>query len=998
MLFVSAKLATFVFENVDNKIYMVDIRLKRVDFLLAVFFCLFFLPERLHAQTETEDYIVVNQLTRENGLPDPDINGLYFDSIGYAWISTFGGGLVRYDGDSFIRFTEKTDPEFISDFVNPCCEDGFGRLWVPCAGGMVILDLKTLAYLDEFPGMSREWRRSHSPINLNRDAKGCMWFSSDETLFRVAFADDGNRFIVDSLQCNVSNATLMSNVFDVDNDGSVWTAVNGHFYKVRHIEGSGLCMSDILPGFDIGEDNKATAYLRSGNDVWIGTLKGLYRVNIASGNSVCYRHSGQDSHSLPNDEITGLCFSPEGEAVVGTLGGVSIYNPTYHYFDTYRSRPNEYGNTILPGEMVRCVFTRDKQIWVGLEAEGLAVIQKKPLQIINLSHIESTSSPIPSTPVRAMCIDSQGTLWLATTGYGLCRQVGDMVFHNYNTGNSSLSDNSITAFCEDGQGRIWMGGVTGHLNYMGISGPDTIHIPEGHQSETARSIDVIIETLYDSINDYIWISARCGLFFYDLKKSTYVRYPGRITSCMGASIASDQLLVSCMEGLGIIDLKTLDLRMIEDFPYCMAFVQDGETLWAGTYGNGVFKVNRYLSDQPDITVYSEKDGLADNQVQGLLQDGIYLWVTTEHGLSRLDTQVGEIASFGLRDGLKSMAFCENSLLKGKDGTIYLGQKEGLSILRSSYVQNDYGNKPDIVISGYYSKGVFHSLSLSDSMGKDEKDTDFTLMFSDLSFCRDADIRYETRILPMDKDWSPVFENDTHVKFGHIPGGKYRIQIRAVDKNGEVLSQDEKTLEVKPAFYNSWWFRLLALLLFFLVAYLCVLWYTRSVNRTKDLLKQEVDRQTKILNDQKKELQRKADELSEQNALLQKQNEMIASHNTLLSSTLSNRDIDFSSKLLDTIQKKYKDPELDVQAFADAMGMSRSLLNDKIQNTLGQSIAQFIRTYRLNVAKEMICNGTNKDMNISEIAYEVGFNDPKYFTRCFTKEFNATPSDLFKEHN
>ena len=157
----------------------------------------------------------------------------------------------------------------------------------------------------------------------------------------------------------------------------------------------------------------------------------------------------------------------------------------------------------------------------------------------------------------------------------------------------------------------------------------------------------------------------------------------------------------------------------------------------------------------------------------------------------------------------------------------------------------------------------------------------------------------------------------------------------------------------------------------------------------------MDRQTKILKEQKEELERRAAELSEQNALLQKQNEMIASHNTLFSGSPSNKDADFSSRLQDAIQKKYKDPDLDVQALADAMGMSRSLLNEKIQGTLGQSIAQFIRTYRLNVAKEMICNGTNEDMNISEIAYEVGFNDPKYFTRCFTREFNATPSELHR---
>jgi AraC-like DNA-binding protein len=184
----------------------------------------------------------------------------------------------------------------------------------------------------------------------------------------------------------------------------------------------------------------------------------------------------------------------------------------------------------------------------------------------------------------------------------------------------------------------------------------------------------------------------------------------------------------------------------------------------------------------------------------------------------------------------------------------------------------------------------------------------------------------------------------------------------------------------------------------LVGCLVVWWYTRSVTRSREQLRKEVDRQTKILNDQKKELEKRAEELSEQNALLQKQNEMIASHNTLLSSSLANKDSDFSIKLLEAVQKMYKDPELDVHGLANAMGMSRSLLNEKIQSSFGQSIAQFIRTYRLNVAKEMICNGTNKDMNISEIAYEIGFNDPKYFTRCFTKEFNATPSELFKENN
>ena len=982
----------------DKKNDMVDILKKRVDFLLTIFSCLILLPGRLQAETAAEDYIVINRLTRQNGLPDQDVNRIYFDSKGYAWISTFGGGLVRYDGDSFIKYTAKTDPAFINDFVNQCSEDGYGRLWIPTAGGMNILDLKSLALVDSFPGMSRAWQRSHSPGDVNRDANGCMWFVSDDVLFRVSFADGGNRFQVDSLQCEVSNASLMSRIEDVEEDGSAWLTLGGRFYKVRHIAGKGLSLSGILPGVDIGEDNKATAYLRAGNDVWVGTLKGLYRANIATGKYTCFQHAESDRRSLPNDEVTGLCLSPEGEVVVGTLGGISIYNAADHSFDTYSSRPNEYGNALLPGEMVRSLVVRDSQVWVGLEAEGLAVIQRKPLQITNLSHIESMSAPIPSTPVRAMHIDSKGVLWLATTGYGLCRQVGDLVFRNYNTKNSTIPDNSVTAFCEDRQGRLWFGSVTGHLNYIPVSGPDVIHTPEGSQSEAARSIDVVFGMTYDPVNDYIWITAHNGLYIYDLRKSSYVRYPGKTTAFFGACIASDQLWVSGFDGLSAIDLKTLESRLVAELPVCMALVPDGNTLWAGTYGSGLCRVDNCLSGKPDITYYSEKDGLADNQVQSLLLDGYTLWITTENGLSRLDTQAGEMTSYGLRDGLNSMAFCENSSLKSEDGTIYFGQKEGLSLLRSSHIRQEYGNKPVVVISGYWSKGTFHNLLFTDTVNKDEMNLDFILKFSDLSYSPGADHHYETRILPLDKDWTPVFEDDTHIKFGHIPGGKYKIQIRAVDKNGNVLSQDEKTLNIKPVLYNRWWFRLLVLLLIAFLAYQFVRRYTRSLQRKKDLLQQEVDRQTKELKEKKDELERKAEELSEQNAILQKQNEMIASHNTLLSSTLSTKETDFSAMLLEAIQKLYKDPDLDVHTLAEAMKMNRGMLNEKIQNALGMTTAQFIRTYRLNVAKEMICNGTNKDMNISEIAYEVGFNDPKYFTRCFTKEFNATPSDLFKENN
>ena len=103
---------------------------------------------------------------------------------------------------------------------------------------------------------------------------------------------------------------------------------------------------------------------------------------------------------------------------------------------------------------------------------------------------------------------------------------------------------------------------------------------------------------------------------------------------------------------------------------------------------------------------------------------------------------------------------------------------------------------------------------------------------------------------------------------------------------------------------------------------------------------------------------------------------------------------FIKKAVEIVKENYKDPYFDVGNFIDAMGISKSLLNKKMQTLIGQSAGHFIRNYRLNLAHEMILK--NKNMTISEIAYEVGFNDPKYFTRCFTKQFGVAPSALAKD--
>jgi len=108
---------------------------------------------------------------------------------------------------------------------------------------------------------------------------------------------------------------------------------------------------------------------------------------------------------------------------------------------------------------------------------------------------------------------------------------------------------------------------------------------------------------------------------------------------------------------------------------------------------------------------------------------------------------------------------------------------------------------------------------------------------------------------------------------------------------------------------------------------------------------------------------------------------------------------FLDKAMNLVKENFKNSYFEVSDFIESMGVSKSILNKKMQNLTGQSAGQFIRNYRLNIARELILkNRTTRNMNISEIAYEVGFNDPKYFTRCFTKHFIITPSSLLESEN
>ena len=101
---------------------------------------------------------------------------------------------------------------------------------------------------------------------------------------------------------------------------------------------------------------------------------------------------------------------------------------------------------------------------------------------------------------------------------------------------------------------------------------------------------------------------------------------------------------------------------------------------------------------------------------------------------------------------------------------------------------------------------------------------------------------------------------------------------------------------------------------------------------------------------------------------------------------------FLIALYKEMDAKLDDAGLGVDYLCKAMAMSRSTLNRKLKSLLDISTNELIRQYRLQKGSQLICSG----LDISSVAYQVGFSSPSYFSQCFKEQFGITPSEYISK--
>ena len=948
------------------------------------------------------------------GMPNNFADDIFQDSYGFVWISTHGGGLVRYDGFNYMNFNLGSSG--ISLRSNSCrnvYEDHFKRLWIAFEEGPQVLDLKTMQpVIPPCENEKVEAQLNKALKNLCTrmycDAKGNVWMVSCNLLTRISFNEKGevNRVLSISYPYNAPDLGLC----DVYRNGTVVMCNNGVVSQFS-VQNNRLVAKNISSMFLPLDYRYAGAVISYHGKIWLGTNRGLY--NSAKQEF----HALGTVHSLQHEVVTSLAITEDDKLLVGTLCGVDIIDDktgTIEHWNCSSVNP-------LSSNFVNSLLSKDGQIWVGTETGGITKLAPRQLQLEFFKHDAANPASLSPNAVNAMYAAPDGTLWVGTVEGGLnALAPGSRNFTHYTMANSGLPHNSVSTLAADNRGNLWIGTWGTGIAVMNLQQPGRI-IPLVVDAKHQPFLNFAGVLVYDPINDGMWLGTNDGLFFYDLKRQQLIEpFKGclNVRGCIGSLITRDgKLLMGCVQGMVEINLKSRipgkgDFAVkyhqykLDDpksgvidkiLSFCLA--KDGK-IWLGSNGYGLYCYNYNKEGKTYVKSFTTNNGLANNTVKGIVEDNQgMLWIATDNGLSIFNPKTETFSSYSRKDGLLSSQFYFNGAIRDAKGKIYLGTDEGLMAVtgvnhavhnsaRLRFTELLVDNQPVFAGSDYLDDDI----SIAKRLCIHESDKSFTIFFSALNYGSDSQGVYLYRMKGYENDWVQLQPGQHSVRYSTLPAGSYQFEVKYIpffdsDKE-QVISVD---IKVTPYFWKSWWFVSLMVIAF--IAFLLYI-YTSRLEKMREREVEELYRPIEAAlkdSDEPGKLQSRIQMILENQKRYQdSQKKSIEADRK----QVAEKERPFMDIVMEVMEKNYDNSEFGVQELADEMRMNRSVLSKMLNAEAGQPTAQFIRNYRLDIAKKMITeNAANR--NITEIAYRVGFNDPKYFTRCFTKQYGESPS-AFKE--
>lgn len=785
-----------------------------------------------------------------NPLPGAAINEAYQDQLGYLWICVYSAGLVRFDGHRMDLYT--TADGLTSLSVMNVLEDSHGRLWVMSDVGVVVSD-KPLSQYDQgsrvkftsFIGTVKLAETSVSQIGVNcltSDNKNHVWVgTTGHGIIRYTLHGTDS-VTADTLKTNPGNREKNLTIYALFSrtDGSLWASIENNLLCFQNNSDT---FNVVTPAMGTPISNTHVFYETKDRTLWGGCADGLiwkleeknekpkilsvnrqlsntvYTILQTPDETMWIASDGAGVLKLPivrsdqgviynqrngliSESVRFVTVDREGNIWFSQVGGLSKLRTNYEAFTNLA--PDSYSgkNVAELDPNISGIFPPNKTsnkgtIWAGSSKGAFCITSNWEINVLD------TRQGLSSNTVYDVTADEKGRIWIGTfTGLNCVTfdsdiptpfgnyPVKDITIHNkrakltfYDAGIIGVCNNRMIPLDIQQDKKVeslWFNSYRQLACYVG----DEWYL----LGETSGLPSSIIYTIAFDDQEYLYVgTGDQGIYRSILPISaTYLKQVvSKNGGFYGREVTKPVFTPVWNRSKGAPFNDPQELLWID------------RTLWVGSASNGLAVLE---GDSLKMVAHLTADsGLFNLNVISMAVSPVThsLWAGTNDGLYEIDIQTKKILrQVNKQNGLlSSETNWLDALAVDEKGTIYFGTPKGLSIYKPQF--DKINSVPPLL--------RFNEIKYSENQSGDNE---LALEYAALSFANEKLVRYKTRLVGYDDDWTKE-TGDFKIRYTNLPAmffsKKYTFQVMACNNDG-FWSKDPLSYSfgVTPTWWLRWW--------------------------------------------------------------------------------------------------------------------------------------------------------------------------------------------------
>jgi len=492
--------------------------------------------------------------------------------------------------------------------------------------------------------------------------------------------------------------------------------------------------------------------------------------------------------------------------------------------------------------------------------------------------------------------------------------------------------------------------------------------------------DHVYAILYDK-DGGLWVGSLNGDLVYSPisqigpKQADCRYYPVHDVQAI-TQLASGQIAVGTAFGLKLItpgstkveELNYTPSGVTDVNPFVTHLLASGMELWIATDGGGVYVYHLTKHQSRQITT---ANGLPSNYVRSLVKsrDG-RIWIATDEGLAFIKSgDASKVVNANYCYGL-NREYSRGAAQLLPDGDIIFGSTTGAIIIHPENVQPlNYtvniaflGVNCDVDSDKLQNRKVYQLLNQG-RLSLSYSQRTFDLLFESVNMRNHFDIVYRYKIGK--GEWSTPTDQQ-HIRFVNLEPGKHQLTLQCLSRTtGTVLDSKTLVISIAQPWWSSWWMWCIYIALVLLAFY----------------------GSWKVYKLHEKYMRLTIAHMKSDDTVSPSPVPVIDEHDEAQTSDADEMESDFVDEATQLILEHLSDSDYSIDSLCREMAMSRTLFYVKLKSFTGKSPQDFIRIIRLERAAQMLRNGRS----VSDAAALTGFENPKYFSTVFKKYFGVSPS-------